>query len=207
MSGPAIGYLTDDAAVAEYVTAVLETGDSDLLLLALGDIARARGMAQVAKDAGLGRESLYNSLAPGAKPRFDTVMKVAHALGVRVDWGPISKPALQARIAQGVGRMTIAQLRLWNAIEVEPVKWQQHPYGDQGDGFWVVAVIGRTVIWYNDIEEGFNRSTYTAPGVIDEYWCNPDELETAVQYVAISIEAGHDLVRIAARHRTARKAP
>ena len=75
-------YLTDDAAIAEYVTAVLETGDPDLLLLALGDIARARGMAQVAKDAGLGRESLYKALAPGAKPRFDTVMKVAQALGV-----------------------------------------------------------------------------------------------------------------------------
>lgn len=51
-------YLTDDAAIAEYMTAVLEAGDSDLLLLALGDVARARGMAQVAKDAGLGRESL-----------------------------------------------------------------------------------------------------------------------------------------------------
>lgn len=76
-------YLTDDAAVAEYMTAVLETGDPDLLLLALADIARARGMAQVAKDAGLGRESLYKALTPGAKPRFDTVMKVARALGVR----------------------------------------------------------------------------------------------------------------------------
>ena len=76
-------YLTDDAAIAEYVTAVRETGDPDLLLLALGDIARARGMAQVAKDAGLGRESLYKALAPGAKPRFDTVMKVAQALGVQ----------------------------------------------------------------------------------------------------------------------------
>lgn len=77
-------YLTDDAAIAEYMTAVLETGDSDLLLLALGDIARARGMAQVAKEAGLGRESLYKALAPGAKPRFDTVLKVARALGVRL---------------------------------------------------------------------------------------------------------------------------
>ena len=77
-------YLTDDAAVAEYMTAVLETEDSDLLLLALGDVARARGMAQVAKDAGLGRESLYKALAPGAKPRFDTVLKVAKALGVRL---------------------------------------------------------------------------------------------------------------------------
>jgi probable addiction module antidote protein len=77
-------YLTDDAVVAEYMTAVLETDDPDLLLLALGDVARARGMAQIAKAAGLGRESLYKALAPGAKPRFDTVVKVARALGVRL---------------------------------------------------------------------------------------------------------------------------
>ena len=77
-------YLNDDAAIAEYMTAVLETGDDDLLLLALGDIARARGMAEVAKAAGLGRESLYKALSPGARPRFDTVLKVARALGVRL---------------------------------------------------------------------------------------------------------------------------
>ena len=82
-------YLTDDAAVAEYMTAVLEADDPDLLLLALGDVARARGMAQVAKDAGLGRESLYKALAPGAKPRFDTVLKVARALGVRLTAHPV----------------------------------------------------------------------------------------------------------------------
>lgn len=77
-------YLTDDKAVAEYMTAVLETDDPDLLLAALGDVARAKGMSQVAKDAGLGRESLYKALAPGAKPRFDTVLKVARALGVKL---------------------------------------------------------------------------------------------------------------------------
>lgn len=82
-------YLTDDAAVAEYVTAVLESDDPDLLLLALADIARARGMAEVAKEAGLGRESLYKALSPGAKPRFDTVLKVARALGVRLSAHPI----------------------------------------------------------------------------------------------------------------------
>lgn len=76
-------YLNDDAAIAEYMTAILETNDSNLLLLALSDVARAKGMAQVAKDAGLGRESLYKALAPGAKPRFETVMKVARALGVK----------------------------------------------------------------------------------------------------------------------------
>ena len=76
-------YLNDDAAIAEYMTAVLEANDSDLLLLALSDVARAKGMAQVAKDAGLGRESLYKALAPGAKPRFETILKVARALGVK----------------------------------------------------------------------------------------------------------------------------
>jgi len=77
-------YLTNDKAIAKYMTAVLEANDSDLLLAALGDVARARGMSQVAKDAGLGRENLYKALAPGAKPRFDTVLKVTRALGVKL---------------------------------------------------------------------------------------------------------------------------
>jgi len=82
-------YLDDDDAIAEYMTAVLETNNSDLLLLALSDVARAKGMAQVAKDAGLGRESLYKALVPGAKPRFETVMKVARALGVKFTAQPV----------------------------------------------------------------------------------------------------------------------
>jgi probable addiction module antidote protein len=76
-------YLNDDEAIAEYMTAILEVDEPDLLLLALSDVARAKGMAQVAKDAGLGRESLYKALAPGAKPRFETIMKVVRALGVK----------------------------------------------------------------------------------------------------------------------------
>jgi probable addiction module antidote protein len=83
-------YLDSDEAVAEYMAAVLETEDPDLLLLALGDVARAKGMAQVAKDAGLGRESLYKALTPGAKPRFDTVMRVARALGVKLTAQPVN---------------------------------------------------------------------------------------------------------------------
>ena len=83
-------YLTDDAAIADYISIVLESGDSDHLLLALGDVARARGMAQVAQAAGLGRESLYKALAPGAKPRFETLMKVMTALGVQMHAKPIA---------------------------------------------------------------------------------------------------------------------
>lgn len=82
-------YLNDDEAIAEYMTAILEANDPDLLLLALSDVARAKGMAMVAKAAGLGRESLYKALAPGAKPRFETVMKVARALGVKFTAQPV----------------------------------------------------------------------------------------------------------------------
>ena len=92
-------YLDDDEAIAEYMTAVLEANDPDLLLLALSDVARAKGMAQVAKDAGLGRESLYKALAPGAKPRFETIMKVARALGVKFT----AQPACSARTYAGCG--------------------------------------------------------------------------------------------------------
>ena len=84
------------------MSAVLEADDPDLLLLALADIARARGMAQVAKDAGLGRESLYKALAPGAKPRFDTILKVARALGVRLTAQPVATALPTARLGRSM---------------------------------------------------------------------------------------------------------
>ena len=80
----AADYLNDDETVAEYITAALEDPNPDLFLVAVNDVARARGMTQLAKDTGLGRESLYKALAPGAKPRFETVMKVVRALGVKL---------------------------------------------------------------------------------------------------------------------------
>ncbi|HEY8012062.1 MAG TPA: addiction module antidote protein [Rudaea sp.] len=80
----AADYLTDDESIAEYLTAALEDSDPNLFLTAIKDVARARGMSQLAKDTGLGRESLYKALAPGAKPRYDTVLKVVNALGVRL---------------------------------------------------------------------------------------------------------------------------
>lgn len=86
--------------------------------------------------------------------------------------------------------------RLWGAILVEPEKWHQHPYGDAGGGFWVVALMGRTVIWYNDIEEGFNRSVYSVYGVIDDYWCNQDELNVTLEYLANALVSGRDLALI-----------
>ena len=76
--------LQDDESIAEYLTLVMEDGDSALLAATLGDIARARGMTQIAKDAGIGREALYKALRPDASPRFDTVARVCKALGVKL---------------------------------------------------------------------------------------------------------------------------
>ena len=71
--------------MAAYLDVWLDEAPDDAagIAIALGNIARAKGMTQVAKDAGLGRESLYKALAPGAKPRLDTILKVARALGVK----------------------------------------------------------------------------------------------------------------------------
>ena len=85
----AADYLNDEETIAEYLTAALEDPNPDVFLAAIRDVARARGMAQLAKDTGLGRESLYKALAPGAKPRYDTVLKLLHALGVKISATPV----------------------------------------------------------------------------------------------------------------------
>jgi probable addiction module antidote protein len=82
-------YLKDEEDMAAYLNVILEEGDSALLAAALGDIAKARGMTQLAKDTGLTREALYKALRPDAKPRFDTIFKVCQALGVRLHAEPI----------------------------------------------------------------------------------------------------------------------
>lgn len=77
-------YLDSDEAIAAYMNEVIATGDNALFLSALSDIARARGMSQVAQESGLGRESLYKALKPGARPGFFTIAKVVAALGVNL---------------------------------------------------------------------------------------------------------------------------
>ena len=74
--------LRDETDIAEYLNMVLEDGDSNELMRAIGHIAKARGMTQIAKDTGLGRESLYKALSSGSKPRFETVMLVLRALNI-----------------------------------------------------------------------------------------------------------------------------
>ncbi len=75
--------------MAAYLQAALEEGDPALIAAALGDIARAKGMSQVARDAGLGRESLYKALSPAGNPEFATILKVVKALGLVLHASPL----------------------------------------------------------------------------------------------------------------------
>jgi probable addiction module antidote protein len=82
-------HLDSDEAVAQYLTAILEEDNPGLLAAALGNIARARGMSEIAKASGLAREALYKALKPDAQPSFDTIARVCKALDVRL----VAQPA------------------------------------------------------------------------------------------------------------------
>jgi probable addiction module antidote protein len=84
-------YLDNEVTIAEYLSVALEDPDPDAFLTAVRDVAKARGIANVAARAGLGRESMYKTLSPGAKPRFETVRRLLAALDVRIDVSVLSK--------------------------------------------------------------------------------------------------------------------
>lgn len=98
-------YLDTPEAVAAYLTEALDSGDSGLVRDALGVVARAKGMSQVAKEAELNRESLYRSFSEGGNPEFATVMRVFGALGLKLTVRPArsrrsaAKPKARARKA------------------------------------------------------------------------------------------------------------
>ncbi|MDE2307468.1 MAG: putative addiction module antidote protein [Xanthomonadaceae bacterium] len=83
-------YLGDENAIAEYLTIVLEENDPGALAQALGTVARARGMSDIAKASGLTREALYKALRADAQPRLATVQKVMHALGLQLTAKPLT---------------------------------------------------------------------------------------------------------------------
>ena len=78
-------YLDSEEVIAEYLAVALNDPDPDAFLVAVSDVAKARGMTEVAANAGLGRESLYKALRPGSHPRFDTIRRLLIALGVRLE--------------------------------------------------------------------------------------------------------------------------
>ncbi len=107
-------------------------------------------------------------------------------------WKPLTEEKLHDMLNSAWQRMSLPQRRIWEAIRIEPQKWASHPYGDLGGGFWAVALLGQTVVWFNDIEDGFNRSHYTNHGTIDAYWCNQDQLEQTIQHLLNAIADGSD---------------
>ena len=86
-------YLDNDEIIAGYMEEVLKDGDPKLILSAINDIARAKGMSKIAEKSGLGRESMYKALKPNAKPRFETIMKIIQAMGFTLS---IEAPGPQA---------------------------------------------------------------------------------------------------------------
>ena len=89
MKWDAADHLNNSKDYAAYLNATFEIGAPDLVMAALGDIARAKGMTQVARDTGLGRESLYKALSADGNPEFSTVLKVVAALGLKLTATPV----------------------------------------------------------------------------------------------------------------------
>jgi probable addiction module antidote protein len=83
-------HLQSDEDMAAYLEAALEEGDAALFAAALGDIARAKGMSQLARETGLGRESLYKALSPTGNPEFATILRVIGALGLQLHARPVA---------------------------------------------------------------------------------------------------------------------
>lgn len=92
-------------------------------------------------------------------------------------WQPISICELKKLIESGLSKMNNDHLKIWKKISIEPEKWIEYKYGKESGGFWTIAISENKIIWYNDIEEGFNISSFTNHGKIDEYESEQDELQ------------------------------
>jgi hypothetical protein len=97
-----------------------------------------------------------------------------------MEWKPISLSELQNQIETTEVDLKGELANFWQLIKIEPTKWSEKEYGDEGNGFWVVAITKTKVVWYNDIEEGFNISDYDTHGQINGYYSNEDELRWAL---------------------------
>jgi hypothetical protein len=105
-------------------------------------------------------------------------------------WQAMAEVELLDRIAEAETSMTDREKLLWQAIRVRPCKWKQSPQGDFGGGFWVVGILGELVVWFNDIEDGFNWSGYVCHGEIGSYRCNQDELAIVIRNLLTFLDTG-----------------
>lgn len=109
------------------------------------------------------------------------------------EWGPISLLELYDQIYKTEKDLNGELWNFWQLIKIDPVKWTEALYGTLGGGFWVVAICGTKVVWYNDIEDGFNISDYKVYGEVDGYFCNQDELNRAVIRLFDLVKFGGDI--------------
>ena len=110
-----------------------------------------------------------------------------------MDWKPLSEASLWDLLNEAELRMNPEIARFWEAVRIPPEKWVSHPYGDVGGGFWVVGLLGARAVWFNDIEDGFNISSYRSFGELPEYWCDQHELELVLQHLLHFVQTGQPL--------------
>ena len=107
---------------------------------------------------------------------------------------PITEMELLDQIQKTENLLNGELSTFWQLIKVNPEKWQEDEFGEEGNGFWAIAICGQRFVWYNDIEDGFNISTYQTYGQIDEYWCNQYELNKVVLQLYEFIKFGNVIV-------------
>lgn len=95
-------------------------------------------------------------------------------------WKPITFEELSLEISKGEKEMSPENFQFWNEIKFIPTKWTEHEFGDEDGGFWAIAKYKNFVLYYNDIEEGFNISEFENEGKIKEYRAEQDELQFAL---------------------------
>ncbi len=99
-----------------------------------------------------------------------------------MSWAPISRAELDALVLLELYDCSAGQKEFFKAVSIDPEKWKQSTYGDRGGGFWAIACHNNKVLWYNDIEDGFQVSRFEHAGTIPdhEYWCNDDPIKWAI---------------------------
>lgn len=107
-----------------------------------------------------------------------------------MDLPPLSEEELWDLILDAEERMDRRERRFWECVRIDPQRWECPYWGDSVGGFWAVGLIGTTVIWYNEIEDGFNQSPYKRYGTIGDYRCNQDNLAETVGALLDSLESG-----------------
>ncbi len=107
-------------------------------------------------------------------------------------WSPLTLERLLDLLEAEQGALDAPERRLWELVRIPPSRWRLPPWGDPGGGFWAVGLIGRLVLWYNDIEHGFNTSPYRDAGTIDAYGCDQDGLGPALRELYLRIVPGPD---------------